>query len=135
SFVSDVATNGTSNCNNVITRTYQGIDSCGNVGTCTQTITVNDTTPPTITCPGPLTLQCFSAVPAPNIGLVTASDNCGGAVTVIHLGDSATNGTSSCNNVITRTYKATDSCGNMNTCTQTITVNDTTPPTITCPPA
>ena len=132
-FLADVATNGTSSCNNVITRTYMATDACGNMNTCAQTITVNDTTPPSITCPGPASVQCFSAVPAPSIGLVTASDNCGGAVTVTHLGDVATNGTSSCNNVITRTYRATDACGNQNTCTQTITVNDTTPPSITCP--
>ena len=40
--------------------------------------------------------------------LVTATDNCGGAVTVTFVSDVATNGTSSCNNVITRTYVATD---------------------------
>ena len=78
---------------------------CGNQATCTQTITVNDTTPPVDHLPGPATVQCFSPVPAPNIGLVTASDNCGGAVTVTFVSDVATNGTSSCNNVITRTYQ------------------------------
>jgi hypothetical protein len=129
----DSASNGTSSCFNVITRTYQAADSCGNVNTCIQTINVNDTTPPAITCPGPVSVQCFSLVPAPSTTAVITSDNCGGLVTVIHVGDSATNGTSSCNNVITRTYQATDSCGNVNSCTQTITVNDTTPPTITCP--
>ena len=72
-------------------------------------------------------------MPTPNIGDVIASDNCGGQVTVTHVGDAASNGTSNCNNVITRTYQAEDACGNTNTCTQTITVNDTTPPSITCP--
>ena len=129
----DSASNGTSSCNNVITRTYLATDPCGNTNTCTQLITVNDTTPPSITCPGPASVQCFSGVPAPNTGSVTTSDNCGGLVTVTHAGDSASNGTSSCNNVITRTYVATDPCGNTNSCTQTITVNDTTPPSITCP--
>ena len=37
------ATNGTSSCNNVITRTYQGVDASGNVGFCAQTITLNVT--------------------------------------------------------------------------------------------
>jgi hypothetical protein len=129
----DAPSNGTSNCNNVVTRTYLGVDQCGNTATCTQLITVNDTTPPSITCPAPLNLQCFSQVPAPNVGSVAASDNCGGFVNVTHVGDVATNGQSSCNNVITRTYQATDSCNNSTTCTQTITVNDTTPPTIQCP--
>src|SRR6185295_8578534 len=33
---------------------------------------------------------------------------------------------------IVRTWSATDSCGNSNVCTQTITLVDTTPPNITC---
>jgi hypothetical protein len=132
-FLGDSASAGATSCNNVITRTYKATDSCGNFSTCTQTITVHDTTAPSITCPGPVTVQCFSLVPAPDITSVTASDNCGGGVRVTFLGDSATAGTTSCNTVITRTYKATDACGNFSTCTQTITVHDTTVPTIACP--
>lgn len=36
--------------------------------------------------------------------------------------------------IITRTWKATDCAGNFSTCTQTITRHDSTPPVITCPP-
>ena len=64
--VGDVASNGTSNCSNFITRTYRATNACGVTAACTQTITVNGTTPPSITCPGPVTVQCFSQVPAPN---------------------------------------------------------------------
>ena len=76
-----------------------------------------------------------SGVPAPDISSVTASDGCGGAVTVTWEGD--TMSLSNCVNqfTLTRTYKAADLCGNSATCTQTITVNDTTPPSITCPAA
>ena len=35
--------------------------------------------------------------------------------------------------VITRTWTATDNCGNASTCIQTITVEDVTAPVITCP--
>src|SRR5439155_3818474 len=115
------------------TRTYTLTDSSNNSSSCTQTITVNDTTPPSVTCPGLVTVQCASSVPAPNTSLVSASDNCGGPVTVTFVNDVISGQTCPNKYTITRTYKATDSCNKSATCTQTITVNDTTPPTITCP--
>jgi hypothetical protein len=127
SFEGDVASG---NCPKTITRTYQATDACGNMATCTQTITVNDTTPPSIICPGPVTVQCDADVPAPDLNSVSASDNCG-TVTKSFEGDVASG---NCPKTITRTYQATDACGNMATCTQTITVNDTTPPVLSgCP--
>ena len=65
------------NCPRIITRTYQAADSCGNTTTCTQTITVNDSIAPAITCPANVTVACVTDVPAPDIALVIASDNCG----------------------------------------------------------
>src|SRR5206468_12973097 len=79
-------------------------------------------------------VECYSAALHDALAVWTASDNCGGTPTVSWVSDSESNPGSSCNNIITRTYKATDACGNMKTCTQTITVNDTTAPVITCPP-
>src|SRR6185503_114440 len=58
---------------------------------------------------------------------VTASDNCDGDVAVVPSEEQSNPG-SSCNNTITRTWVATDDCGNENTCTQIITVNDNTDP-------
>jgi len=40
----------------------------------------------------------------------------------------------SCNNTITRTWIASDTCGNTASYSQTITVSDTTAPVLTCPP-
>ena len=79
--------------------------------------------------PTDVTVQCASAVPAPNDGAVVATDNCGGAVVITHS-DQTIPG--SCVNkfVLKRTYTATDVCGNSNSQTQTITVNDTTAPVI-----
>ncbi len=128
-FVSDVP-NG-SGCPMTITRTYKATDDCGNEATCTQTITVNDQTPPQITCPAPVSVQCLSQVPTPNPALCVATDNCDPNPTVAFVSD-VPNGTG-CPMTITRTYKATDDCGNEATCTQTITVNDQTPPQVTCP--
>jgi len=80
-------------------------------------------TPPTITCPAPVTVQCAADVPAVNIALVTATDNCAGTVAVTHVGDVSAG---TCPEVITRTYRAVDVCGNSATCTQIITVRDDT---------
>src|SRR5439155_655472 len=95
--------------------------------TCAQTITVQDTNPPSITCPTNLTVNCASQVPAPNTNSVTTSDNCGGAVTVSWQGDSISSSNCAGQFVISRTYRATDQCGNSATCTQTIIVQDTNP--------
>lgn len=117
-----------------INRTWTATDACGNTSTCLQTITVDDNAVPTLTCPAPVTVSCASQVPPVNTGSVTTSDNCGGVVTVTHVSDVNTNQTCVNRFTLTRTYQATDACGNSATCTQVITVNDITPPTITCPP-
>lgn len=127
---------GTQTCANKFTilRTYRATDAAGNTTDCVQTITVNDNIPPTLTCPANITVSCAAAVPAPNIALVTGvSDNCSGAVTVTHVSDVISSQTCTNKYTITRTYKATDICGNAATCTQIITVNDQTAPVITCP--
>src|SRR5204862_4961010 len=85
------------------------------------------------TCPTNLTVSCANLVPAPNTNSVTTSDNCGGTVTVNWQGDSISSSNCAGQFVISRTYRAADQCGNSATCTQTITVNDTNPPSITCP--
>src|SRR5204863_115826 len=52
-------------CNYTITRTWTVSDACGNAAVpVTQVITVQNTTPPVIAAaPGPVTVQCASAVP------------------------------------------------------------------------
>ena len=117
-----------------VTRTYRATDVCGNFAECTQIITVNDQTAPTLTCPAPVTVSCAAAVPVPDINSVTGvTDNCGGPVTVTHVSDVISAQTCLNRYTITRTYRATDVCGNFAECTQIITVNDQTPPVITCP--
>src|SRR5207245_3873112 len=97
------------------------------------TITVNDTNPPSISCPTGPTVGCASQVPIPDTNIVTTSDNCGGAVTVSWQGDSISSSNCAGQFVISRTYRTADQCGNSATCAETITVNDTDPPSITCP--
>ena len=120
-------------CPETITRTYRVTDACGNFEECTQIITVNDITDPTITCPAPTTVECIEDVPAADITLPVTSDNCLAPVVVTHIGDVSDGNT--CPETITRTYRATDACGNFAECTQLITVDDITDPTISCPAA
>ena len=61
----------------------------------------------------------------------TATDNCG-AVS-IDVSSETTLATLRCNYTITRTFTATDDCGNSSSATQTITVQDTTAPELTIP--
>ena len=79
-------------------------------------------------------MQCASDVPAANAASLTATDNCGGTITKEHVGDVISNQTCANRYTITRTYRATDACGNKSTCTQVITVNDNTTPVVqNCP--
>ena len=133
-FVNDVTTNQTCLNRLTITRTYRATDECGNSATCTQLITVNDLTPPSLTCPPAVTVTCAADVPLVNINQVSATDNCNGMVTITHVSDEISNQACANRYTLTRTYRATDECGNSNTCTQLILVNDQTPPSITCPP-
>jgi hypothetical protein len=109
-------------------------DGSNNTVTCQFTVTVADSEPPMITCPGAVTVSCASAVPAPNIALVIATDNCG-TPTKSHVGDVISNMTCINRFTVTRTYRATDGSGNTTTCSQVITVFDNTAPVFTFVPA
>jgi hypothetical protein len=128
--VDDVSDGNT--CPEVITRTYEAEDDCGNTARCTQMITVDDTTDPVVVSgPGPVSVECIEDVPPADINSIVATDNCGD-VTVVHDGDVSDGNT--CPEVITRTYLIGDRCANTVPFTQLITVDDDTPPQITfCP--
>jgi uncharacterized repeat protein (TIGR01451 family) len=131
--VSDVITSMICANRFTVIRTYRATDDCGNSATCAQSIFVFDDTVPVITCPADMTVECSTGVPAPDTASVTASDNCGGNPVIEHVLDAVSD--SSCLNryTLTRTYRATDACGNSATCNQVFTVYDDTPPTIICP--
>jgi phage tail protein X len=118
-----------------ITRTWTATDDCGNSSTCSQTITVDDSTPPTITfCPENVTIECDESILPDNTGLATATDNCDSAPDVTYSDNISPSQTCPQEYTITRTWTATDACGNATNCIQIITVDDSTPPTITyCP--
>jgi len=114
----------------VITRVWSVPDGCGNTLTGTQTIIVQDTTPPTIGAAGADdTIECPDS---PQFTAPTAFDGCGlstAVASVVLVSDETT--PASCGYSRTKTWKAVDDCGNESgTVSQTITVTDTTPPTI-----
>ncbi|MBK6951519.1 MAG: PKD domain-containing protein [Crocinitomicaceae bacterium] len=129
--VSEVSNGGT--CPEIVTRTYSIQDNCGSTATCTQTITIDDNINPTGTAPAAITVQCVAAIPAADITLITdEADNCA-TPTVTFISDVSNGAT--CPEIITRTYRITDACGNFIDVAQTITVDDTTNPTASNPAA
>jgi hypothetical protein len=105
--------------------TLTGTDSRDASSSCQATVTVIDTTAPTIACPAAVTAQCTGN----NAGIVTpamatAADNCSVASITGPAAGSYPLGTT---NV---TYTATDGSGNTSSCSTTIRVVDDTPPTI-----
>jgi autotransporter-associated beta strand protein len=115
------------------TRIWQVTDSSFNVTYCTQVVTTVDFIPPTITfCPPNVTVQCVSDIPVPNPGSVSADnsfDPCETTAPVVTFFSDVTNSLSPL--TITRTYHASDACGNFVSCTHTITVHDSMPPIVT----
>ncbi|WP_035654823.1 gliding motility-associated C-terminal domain-containing protein, partial [Flavobacterium saliperosum] len=111
--------------NYVITRTWVASDSCGNTVTHTQTINVEDTTAPVFNgiLPSDSTVECSDLSTA---AVLTATDNCGTAT--VTFNETRVDGDCPNNYVITRTWTASDSCGNAVIHTQTINVQDTTAP-------
>ena len=113
--MSDSVASGSCPQASVITRTWTATDACGNSSTCVQTITVEDTTPPAISCPADDTVECGESTDPSNTGSATATDTCDGAPAVTFADASGPI-------AITRTWTATDACGNESTCVQTITL-------------
>ena len=128
-FVSDVS-DGQS-CQQTITRTYRVSDECGNSIDINQSIFINDTIPPNASNPAPISVQCIEDVPEPDVNAVNdESDNCSNPV-VTFVSDVSNN--VDCYETITRTYRITDECGNFTEVSQSIIINDTTPPTASNP--
>ena len=130
------ASSGT--CPLVITRTYTITDACGNSTTVTQTINVNDTQAPVITCPAAQAF-CFDAGNNYTIPVLSATDNCTSNLTITYQVTGATtrSGTGADasgafgQGVSTITWTVTDACGNTSTCTTTVTINPLPNPVIT----
>lgn len=102
--------------------TWTAIDASGNVGVCTQLVTVADLVPPALNCPPNLSVN--SAGCGTNVfwNIPPPTDNCGGAVSVA---STAVPGSFFEPGITTVTYTATDAVGNSATCSFTVQVAGT----------
>src|SRR5690606_32881698 len=111
-------------------RTWTATDDCGNSATVSQTLIVQDTEPPILSgVPQDVTVEC-NAVPSPDQGAVTASDNCDDNVEIL-FEENTLPGTCPGSYVVVRTWTASDNCGNSDEKEQRITVRDTEAPEFT----
>jgi uncharacterized repeat protein (TIGR01451 family) len=116
----------------VITRTWTATDACGNVQEQDQMITIEDTTPPSLSCPDDI-VETNTAGTCGTIVtfMATAADACSDEVIITYSQDP---GTIFAVGETTVTVNATDACNLMaDECTFKVTVNDTDDPEITCP--
>ncbi|MCL7486899.1 MAG: hypothetical protein M8357_01830 [Desulfobulbaceae bacterium] len=92
-------------------------------------VTIVDTTPPTLVgVPNDTTVEC-DAVPPP--AGVTATDTCDASV-IPGFEETRVDGSCADNYLLTRTWTGVDGCGYSSSAVQTITVQDTVGPVISC---
>ena len=127
---------GINSCPRTIVRDIVLVDNCQSPGfrRDTQTVVIDDTTPPVLACPATLTIgnlpgQCFGTLGT--LPVATATDDCDPDVAITTTTSFADPlqiplGTQ------TITYTATDNCGNTATCSVDLVVTDTEGPTLIC---
>jgi gliding motility-associated-like protein len=107
-------------------RTWSASDVCGNMVTHVQTITVQDTTAPVFTISLPIGLVFSSLDEVPDYDDLDATDSCG--TVQLNYDESVIEGTCLGTYDLIRTWTAVDACGNTTTLTQTVAIEDRTPP-------
>ncbi len=129
-FENEIRTDGACYGTYTLTRTWKAIDKCGNSSTKSQIIHVQDITPPVISgLPAETIINCPDI---PVFAVATATDNCGSDFTLTFT-DITTPGKCAGSFSVTRTWTASDACGNISNSSQIIHIRDTTAPLITCP--
>ena len=122
----------------ITTITYTVTDASGNTGTCSFTVTVNDTENPTIACVANQTRNanngvCTYTAIGTEFDPTAFSDNClGSTISNDFNNSSSLAGAIFPKGTTTVTWTVTDASNNTATCSFTLTVNDNQNPTITC---
>jgi hypothetical protein len=117
----------------IITRTWTATDACDNASTGVQVLTVVDTQAPVLELPADALVECGDPEDPSATGQATADDGtgCDPAPVVAFTDGTVTDDGCPGDYHYTRTWTATDDCGNESTGGQVITVRDTTPPAVT----
>lgn len=111
----------------VIIRTWNATDACGNVGTASASYYVFDNTAPSFDSVSETSfISCEDELPETTY---LVSDNCEGEVEVV-ISEAMEDGNCPNEYSVIRTLTATDVCGNVETATHTIFVQDNTNPVI-----
>jgi len=101
-----------------IRRIWTSTDDCGNSSKCTSFVYIDDTTLPQIVCAANATIPCSAAV---EFTPPTATDNCDLSPAISIQSNDTTAGPDG-STIYTRTWIATDDCGNASaSCSQSIT--------------
>ncbi|MBR3945800.1 MAG: HYR domain-containing protein, partial [Bacteroidales bacterium] len=121
----------------VTTVTWTVTDIYGVTNNCEFNVNVTDIEPPTISCPSAIgNIACIDDVPPAYATYAQFAADGGSAYDVNGINESSfallsqTSDGNTCPEVITRTYQIADVAGNTQTCSQTITINDTISPLI-----
>jgi hypothetical protein len=118
-----------------IKRKWLITDEAGNTAFHIQKVYVQDTTKPTFTVPADVTIECDEDTSPANTGDVTDQmDNCSAPADIVVASTDVEDysGCGGYTGTITRTWTATDECGNVETKVQVITIQDTTGPDAVC---
>ncbi|MDF1673923.1 MAG: HYR domain-containing protein, partial [Vicingaceae bacterium] len=122
---------------------YYIYDLAGNVDSCSFTVTVIDSVPPTIACPGNIILStsinsCDTIING--IAPISTMDNCAiDSVNYVLTGVTTSSGSTDASGetfnlgLTNVKYYIYDLAGNVDSCSFTVTVIDSVPPSITCP--
>jgi len=109
-------------------------DPNSNNNSASVTITLEDTTAPTLTVPDNVTIECDASTDPADTGQATATDNCCSQDGIVISYTDQLDQSGCCGGgTITRTWSAEDACGNTATGVQTITIEDNTAPTLSVP--
>ncbi|MFK8009722.1 MAG: HYR domain-containing protein [Saprospiraceae bacterium] len=123
------------NCSDVgdtVMVVLRAIDECGNYNECMVEAIVDDQLSPTIVCPDDLTIEC-TELDNTIFTSPTLIDNCG-LDSLYFVDDSSGLNTCNMTGVIIREWFAIDFGGLIDSCTQTLTVEDNAPLVFTFPP-